>query len=100
MFCFVASHGSAVLTFAVGGQEIRHSFSVADLVAPTILGLDFLKANHAFVDICGADIWINGQRIGCFPQRSITLRSKIAAIHYPVLTTRLTPSLCPNGFKR
>jgi len=32
--------------------------------------LGFLKANHAFVDICGADIWINGQRIGCFPHRN------------------------------
>ena len=52
---------------AVGGQEIRHGFAVADLVGPAILGLGFLKANH--VDICGADIWINGQRIGCFSQK-------------------------------
>jgi hypothetical protein len=66
---FVASHGSAVLTFTMGGQEIRHRFAVADLVAPAILGLDFLKANHAFVDVCGADIWVNGQRIGCLPQK-------------------------------
>jgi len=53
---FVTSHGSAVLTFTVGGQGIRHRFALADLVAPAILGLNFLKANHAFVDICGADI--------------------------------------------
>ena len=52
---FVASHGSAALTFAVGGQEIRHRFAVAELGAPEILGWAFLEANHAFVDICGAD---------------------------------------------
>ena len=46
-------------------------FAVTDLVAPAILALDFLKAKHAFVDICGADIGINVQRIGCFPPKQM-----------------------------
>ena len=75
---FVASHGSAVFTLEVGGQRINQRFVVADLVSPAILGMDFMKANLAFVDVCEAHIWLNGARVSCLPQKDGSSMFKVS----------------------
>ena len=61
----LASYGEAILPLCIGDQVLQHTVVVADIEAPGILGLDFLKRHKGILDASNGILTIDSQRHKC-----------------------------------
>ena len=63
--------GKAVFTLDLGMNSVEHSLVVADIGAPAILGMDFLKVHRCVLDASQATVLVEGHHYECHCSKDI-----------------------------
>jgi transposase InsO family protein len=61
----VSPIGSTVLTFQINGKMLRQRMIIAEVMAPIVLGYDFLYEYDCHINITSSSITIDGQAMQC-----------------------------------